>query len=54
MDKCIGNGYTPCYKDADYIRHTQFAGSHYLCEEHANEDENFLEDDSYQVWEKIS
>ena len=39
-----------CEKRAEYIRHTQFAGSHELCEEHAREDPKFLINDSYTVW----
>lgn len=51
--QCIGNGYESCDKKAEYIRHTQFAGSHPLCEKHAREDEEFLFNDSYQSWEKL-
>jgi len=51
--ECIGNAYEDCTDNAVYIRHTQFAGSHPLCEKHASEDENFLKTDSYQSWEKL-
>lgn len=52
-EKCIGNAYGSCDNDALFIRHTQFAGSHPLCELHAKEDKDFMKDDSYQFWEKI-
>jgi hypothetical protein len=42
-----------CEQVAKYIRHTQFAGSHLLCEEHAREDSKFMVDDSYTDWEVI-
>ncbi len=48
---CIGNMYDDCSKAAEYVRHTQFAGSHPLCEEHAKEDKDFLKNDSYTSWE---
>ena len=51
--ECIGNGYEDCRERATYVRHTQFAGSHPLCEKHAKEDEKFGENDSYTTWEKI-
>ncbi len=48
-EKCI-----ECDKDADYIRHTQFAGDHPYCELHAKKEKDFLkEDDSYFFWSKI-
>lgn len=50
---CMGNSYFDCTKEATYIRHTQFAGSHPLCDEHAQEDKNFLVNDSYTCWEVI-
>ena len=53
MRKCIGGVYDSCEKEASYIRHTQFAGSHPLCEKHAKEDENFMKNDSYVVWKKL-
>lgn len=34
---CLGGPYGPCDEPAAYIRHTQFAGSHPLCEKHARE-----------------
>lgn len=43
-----------CNKPADWIRHTQFAGNHPYCTEHANLENDFLApDDSYQYWSKI-
>jgi hypothetical protein len=50
---CIGNAYEDCDEPAKYIRHTQFAGDHYLCEKHAREDPDFLKDDSYTDWSKL-
>lgn len=35
---------------AVYIRCTQFAGDHPLCEEHAKQDTDFMIDDSYAYW----
>lgn len=49
----MGNAYENCDQEAVFIRHTQFAGSHPLCEKHAKEDENFLANDSYESWELI-
>lgn len=40
-----------CENQADYIRHTQFAGSHPLCEEHAKQEKDFMKDDSYTSWQ---
>lgn len=53
MEKCIGGIYENCDEDAKYIRHTQFAGSHPLCEKHAREDEDFMVNDSYIGWETL-
>lgn len=53
IETCMGNAYSNCCNPARYIRHTQFAGSHPLCETHAREDKDFLVDDSYKVWEEI-
>lgn len=49
--QCSGNAYTDCIEEATYIRHTQFAGSHPLCEKHAREDLDFMKNDSYVDWE---
>lgn len=42
-----------CLNPVRYIRHTQFAGSHPLCEKHARQDKRFLQDDSYMEWEIV-
>lgn len=39
-----------CDKDAAFERHTQFAGIHYYCEVHAKQEDDFMENDSYQFW----
>lgn len=46
-DKCL-----KCEEFAQWVRHTQFAGSHPFCEQHAVEEKDFLEEDSYKFWEK--
>jgi len=48
---CIACDDTP--EPAMYIRYTQFAGDHPLCEKHAKEDKNFMNDDDYAFWEVI-
>lgn len=50
---CSGNAYEDCLEEAVYIRHTQFAGSHPLCEYHAKQDKDFMVNDSYQDWEVL-
>ena len=52
-DKCIGDVYDDCGEPAVYIRHTQFAGSHPLCEKHAKEDKDFMKNSSYAYWELL-
>jgi hypothetical protein len=42
-----------CGDPAVYIRYTQFAGDHPLCEKHAQEDKDFMIETSYTSWEKI-
>jgi hypothetical protein len=42
-----------CNKPATYLRHTQFAGIHPYCEEHAKKESDFNENDSYTFWEDI-
>ncbi len=42
-----------CELKAQYIRHTQFAGSHPLCEKHAKKDPDFMSDDSDNGWEIV-
>lgn len=47
-EKCLD-----CDKPAVFVRCTQFSGSHPFCEEHAKEESDFGEDDSYKFWYKI-
>lgn len=42
-----------CELRAQYLRHTQFAGSHPLCEEHAKADPEFMSNESDNGWEKL-
>lgn len=42
-----------CNKPAKWIRSTQFAGDHPYCEEHAREEKDFQENDSYAYWYRI-
>jgi len=42
-----------CGKEADYIRHTQFAGDHPFCAQHAEAEDDFMSNDSYTGWSKI-
>lgn len=42
-----------CEKNARWVRHTQFAGSHPFCDEHAREEPDFKENDSYEDWEDL-
>ena len=51
--ECIGNAYGDCKQPAVWVRMTQFAGDHPLCDKHAKEDKHFLVDDSYQVWSTV-
>ena len=39
-----------CGEPAEWTRHTQFAGNHPYCEEHAKKEDDFGEDDSYTFW----
>lgn len=39
-----------CGGTAVHVRHTQFAGDHPYCLEHAMEQEDYLIDDSYTYW----
>lgn len=41
-----------CGKPAQWVRSTQFAGDHPYCEEHAREEKDFQENDSYAYWYK--
>ena len=42
-----------CDAEAKYLRYTQFAGTHPLCDTHAREDSEFLVDNSYVCWEVL-
>lgn len=42
-----------CNKTASWLRHTQFAGVHPYCEEHAKAETDFGQDDSYTFWENV-
>jgi hypothetical protein len=48
--ECIGDAYGDCEALATWVRCTQFAGDHPLCQKHAEEDDQFLVNNSYQVW----
>ena len=39
-----------CGAKATHIRHTQFAGDHPYCLEHAQKEKDFNENDSYTYW----
>jgi len=42
MNECSENG---CENQASWVRHTQFAGNHYFCTDHALAEDNFGQDD---------
>jgi len=44
-EKCV-----MCDEPAVWIRHTQFAGDHPFCEDHAKMEEDFGMNDSYAYW----
>ena len=48
MEECI-----ECSSLATWIRHTQFAGDHPLCDKHAKEDPEFLVNNSYTCWQQL-
>jgi hypothetical protein len=49
------NLYCECGKPATWVRHTQFAGSHPFCAEHAKMEEDFGQSDSsYFFWKELS
>lgn len=55
MEKEHGFTCDSCEKPATWIRHTQFAGSHPFCIEHAEQEENFGKSDSlYFYWQELS
>jgi len=44
-----------CDKDAEWIRHTQFAGDHPFCGEHAEKEQDFkVTDSSCFFWECLA
>lgn len=42
-----------CDMPAVWVRSTQFAGEHPYCEEHAKQESDFGENDSYAFWYKV-
>ena len=44
-EKCL-----ECDRPAKHIRSTQFAGNHPYCEEHAKQQADFKQNDSYTYW----
>lgn len=42
-----------CGKRAKWIRHTQFAGDHPYCSDHAKQQKDFGQEDSYAYWEEL-
>lgn len=47
--KCID-----CDRNAEHIRHTQFAGSHPYCGRHAKLEKDFNGESSYFLWEILN
>lgn len=45
-------GCVVCDKPAKWVRHTQFAGEHPYCKEHAKAETDFGHNDSYEYWAK--
>jgi hypothetical protein len=43
-----------CGDEAQYIRHTQFAGNHPYCLEHAQREPDYGQDDSYTYWSEVA
>lgn len=55
-EPCIGTGTEECGRPATWIRHTQFAGDHRLCDKHAAQDPTFAKSDPtgwHHTWERI-
>ena len=52
MERTEDNTCLECNKPAKWVRSTQFAGDHPYCEEHAREEKDFQENDSYAYWYK--
>lgn len=51
---CFGGRYEDCTEKAVFVRHTQFAGSHPLCDKHAREEKDFMINDTYTDWEELN
>lgn len=45
QEKCM-----MCDRDAVWVRSTQFAGDHPFCKEHAEQEDGFGVNDSYEYW----
>jgi hypothetical protein len=48
IEKCI-----ECDEPATWERCTQFAGNHPYCDEHAKQEKDFSESDSYKFWSEL-
>lgn len=48
LERCL-----ECGGEAQYIRHTQFAGDHPYCLEHAQKETDWKSDDSYTYWSEV-
>lgn len=48
QEKCI-----ICDRDAVWVRSTQFAGDHPFCKEHAEQEDGFGVEDSYEYWYEV-
>jgi len=53
IEICCGNAYDDCNQPAVWMRSTQFAGDHPLCDQHARAEKDFGQDDSYTFWYEI-
>jgi hypothetical protein len=42
-----------CNEEANWVRYTQFAGTHPFCDKHARKEEDFCETSSYSDWEEL-
>lgn len=49
----MNNNCMICGKPATWIRSTQFAGDHPFCNEHAEEESDFNQNDSYAFWYEV-
>ena len=48
LNKCM-----ECDKPAEWVRSTQFAGDHPYCKEHAEQEKDFGQNDSYAQWYEV-